>query len=548
MKAAAPTNYLYRGDCKYIMQGLLEKDTRVDLIYLDPPFNSSRIYNMIFNGGGISAQQKAFHDMWNFTERAHQLSLEFMETIDQLNDIPQPFKDFIKAWVRILASGSASDKKLLNYLMYMTDRLLLMKRLLKNSGSIYFHCDAHASHYIKIIMDGIFDKDSFRNEIIWKSTNSPKAQTKGFGSQKNSILLYSKNSNPVFNKVYRAHDEKSLKPYRYDDNDGRGKYRVVEIEAHGIQKSENRKRFKFLGRTAPYLYKLETLQKWHKEGIIYASKNGRLSKKQYLHEMEGVLVSDIWVDSEVPPIQSSEKRGYDTQKPITLLKRIIQASSNEGDLVLDPFCGCGTTVAASIELNRNWIGIDISGDAVNEIEARIKEMKKVHMSDGCKYKVIESSPETMKEYKRLNAFEKQDWLIRKVGGFPNPKKTGDGGVDGELTIHLGGDKWGKMIFSVKTGKQSSPELIRELRGTMQQEKAVMGGLILDVDPSQEMERKAETAGLLKYELETLKGTAEQTYNKVQILTSQEIIDGKYFLHPPTLSQKKNADKHRGDLL
>ncbi|MGI9462281.1 MAG: DNA-methyltransferase [Alphaproteobacteria bacterium] len=431
--------------------------------------------------------------MWNFTERAHQLSLDFKEMIDGLNDVPEPFKEFIKAWVNILADGNAAEKKLLNYLMYMTERLILMKRILKNTGTIYFHCDPKASHYIKVIMDGIFGRHNFRNEIVWWYDTGGMAK-KDFSRKHDIILRYVKSNNWTFN-----------------------------VDAIKTEKNKKQKE------------RYELAKKWGDNSTYRLT-----SIKKYPH--------DVIQMHAINP-KAKERRGYDTQKPLALLNRIIKASSNEGDLVLDTFCGCGTTIAGAIELNRNWIGIDISGDAVNEIEDRIQEMKKVHLGEGCKYNKIESNPETKREYERLTPYEKQDWLIRKIGGLPNPKKSGDSGIDGEKTIHLGDEKWGKMIFSVKTGKQSNPVFIRELLGTMEQSKSVMGGLILDIDPTLTMEETAEKAGQLKYELITNNGEiAEQTFNKIQILTSQEIIDGKYFIHPPTLSQKKKEKRHQGDLI
>ena len=505
-------NRLYRGDCKSILKDLIEEGIKVDLIYLDPPFNSSRVYNMIFDDGGISAQQKAFHDMWNFTERAHQLQLDFVDLIRSLNDIPESFKEFIKAWVRVLSDGTADDKKLLNYLMYMTERLILMKKILAPEGSIYFHCDGNVSHYIKIIMDGIFGRHNFRNEIIWIYEGRELKKT-AYNRKHDNILFYSKGKKMTFNweTIATPYKESSMKAMsRFLDDDGQS-----------------------------YLLR-------YTKGGGFAPKSKEGTHGVYRQTLTNKVPPRDWV--QIDYARKNERRGYETQKPLELLRNFVKVSSNENDLILDPFCGCGTSIAAAIELGRKWIGIDISGDAVNEIEARIKEMRKVYLTERCEYDTHETNPETMREYERLNAYEKQDWLIRRINGFPNPRKSGDGGVDGELTIHLGEEKWGKMVFSVKTGKQCSPAMVRELRGTMQQENATMGGLILDRDPSAEMINKAEAGGLLNYELKTEDGIAEQSFNKVQILTSQEIIDGKSFIHPPTLRQKKNENRHKGDLI
>ena len=162
---------LYRADCKLILDQLLQEGIRVDLIYLDPPFNSNRTYSMIFNHGGITAQQKAYHDMWDFTDSTRQLVLQFRDELDAW-DLPVAFKEFMQAWMRILEGGTSDDRKLLNYLMYMTQRLIRCRDILSPAGAIYFHCDPSASHYLKVIMDGVFGRRHFRSEVIWKRTSA----------------------------------------------------------------------------------------------------------------------------------------------------------------------------------------------------------------------------------------------------------------------------------------------------------------------------------------------------------------------------------------
>ena len=223
-------------------------------------------------------------------------------------------------------------------------------------------------------------------------------------------------------------------------------------------------------------------------GRIYWPARGIVpSFKRYLDDMKGLSVQDMVLD--IPP----EPSEYQTKKPVALLERIISVSSNQGDVVCDPFCGCGSTVDAAQKLKRKWIGIDISGHAIDEIEDTIARHGLYRDKD---YELLEGSPDTMAEYKRLNPFEKQDWLIRRLKGLPNPKKSGDGGVDGDMTVHLGMDKderdqWGRVIFSVKTGKQRKPEHVRELIGTMKSEQAQVGVLILDVEPTEKNGRGCE---------------------------------------------------------
>ncbi|MHA2359994.1 MAG: site-specific DNA-methyltransferase, partial [Candidatus Thorarchaeota archaeon] len=238
-------------------------------------------------------------------------------------------------------------------------------------GSLWFHIDWHVSHYVKVMLDEIFGYSNFVNEIVWKRTNSPKAQSKGFGSQHDVILLYAANSSRFStNQVYRNHDEKSRKPYGYEDD--KGKFRLIEIEAQGIQRTEGRKQFEWRGRKAPYLYRKETLDEWWDKDLIYTSRNGRYTKKQYLSDTPGIPVSDLWID--IAPVQglSKENTGFLTQKPEALLKRVIESASDPEDLVADFFAGSGTTAVAAMATNRRWILCDSSEAAIAVAKKRIE--------------------------------------------------------------------------------------------------------------------------------------------------------------------------------
>lgn len=466
-------NRLYRADCKAAIDRLLREDVRVDLIYLDPPFNSNRTYSILFHRNGVSAQQKAYHDMWDFTDSTRQLVLDFKEELNKW-EFDEPFKEFIRAWIAILDQGGSQDRKMLNYLMYMTQRLVGLKKLLKPEGSIYLHCNPEASHYLKVIMDGIFGRINFQNEFIWHHPGggSPKVRW----AWKHDVILFYSNS-----KKWTFNVDSVRLPHKWDKGQKR---------ADG---SERDKR--------------------------------------------GKLPDDVWRHHQIMP-WAKEYRGLETQKPLALLDRILKASSNEGSLVLDPFCGCGTTIEAAHKLKRRWIGIDISGPAVDEIQDRLKEQG---LYPEKHYDIFEGSPETMDEYNRLTAFEKQDWLIRRLNGLPNPRKSGDRGVDGDLDIHLGvdeagRDRWGRVIFSVKTGKQRKPEHVRELIGTMRSERAQIGVLILDVEPTEKMEEAAKRAKAFHYQQNA--DLPPKEYDGVQILTAFEIIEGAKIDHPPTLQAVK----------
>ena len=333
-------NLILHGDCLAAMKHLSNNlDEKIRLIYIDPPFFSGTEYTLKKKGIGDAESAPTLHDTSTYSDR----------------------------W----------DGGLEEYLRFMKERLGAMIGLLHKNGSLWVHLDWHVSHYVKIILDDLLGYSNFVNELVWKRTNSPKSQSRGFGSQHDIILLYAKNA-PEFktHSIYRKHDEKSLKPYSYKDE--RGRFRLIEIEAHGIQRSETRKQFEWEGRTAPYLYKRETLDKWQAEGIIYRSKNGRYSKKQYLSDIPGVVVSDLWMD--IPPIQGASKEftGFVTQKPVALVERIIEAATEPGDIVADFFAGSGTTAIAAERTRRRWIICDSSEVAIDLAESRLAKSEAKH--------------------------------------------------------------------------------------------------------------------------------------------------------------------------
>ncbi|MFW9974971.1 MAG: site-specific DNA-methyltransferase [Candidatus Thorarchaeota archaeon] len=328
-------NLLLLGDCLNIIrdnQDILKKQVR--LIYIDPPFFSGTDYTlkMRSNGNsqtaGLLLEEKTYSDKW--------------------------------------------EGGLQEYLDFMRVRLEAMKPLLRDDGSMWVHLDWHVSHYVKVILDEIFGYSNFVNEIIWKRTNSPKAQSKGFGSQHDVILFYAADASKFKTRqVYRKLDEKARRPYSYKDE--KGKFRLIELEAQGIQRTEDRKQFEWKGRTAPYLYRKETLDEWWEAGLIYTSKNGRYTKKQYLADVPGVPVSDLWID--INPVQgaSKENTGFLTQKPEALLERIINSATSPGDVIADFFAGSGTTAVVADKLNRRWFICDSSEAAIGVIRKRLEK-------------------------------------------------------------------------------------------------------------------------------------------------------------------------------
>ena len=548
-------NRLYRADCKVVLDQLKAEGVKVDLIYLDPPFNSNRTYSMIFNHGGVTAQQKAYHDMWDFTDSTRQLVLDFRDELDKWN-LPDSFKEFMRAWTSILEGGNTNDRKLLNYLMYMTQRLVRMRDILTPTGSIYFHCDPTASHYVKVIMDGVFGRDNFQSEIVWRrASGRPKGNqfaSRSLGQDTDTILYYTQSSQYVHRSAYRDLPlEDMAAKFPLKEPGGRKYHTRTEIFRQPSMGPRPTLCYEYNGVRNPHPSGWRVSEARLKEMddggyIIWRDGGRRPLRKAYADEYLGTPIGNLWTD--IHMAAGKERLGYATQKPRALLERIISISSDHGGLVLDPFCGCGTTVHAAQLLGRRWIGIDISGDAVDEIIDRLSEIS-VHESQG-HYEVLEGNPDTMAEYNRLNPFEKQEWLVRKLGGLPNPKKSGDHGVDGDMTFHMGADKdgndtWGCMVFSVKTGKQRSPAHVRELRGTMKNERAQMGVLVLDCDPTPGMESAAAKAGRFSYQ--PIANMPPKDYDKIQIITAYEIIEKARVDCPPTMQAVKRFRKAQQEL-
>ncbi|MDD2438313.1 MAG: site-specific DNA-methyltransferase [Candidatus Pacebacteria bacterium] len=298
-----PTNLLIEGDNYHSLAVLnFTHQNKIDVIYIDPPYNTGN-KDFIYNDKFIDKEDPFRHSKW----------LSFMEK-----------------------------------------RLRLAHRLLKNTGVIFISIDDHEQAQLRLLCDEIFSEENFVNNIIWKKTNSPKFQSANLGNQYEFVLVYAKDfSRLKLNRIYKPFDEKSLKPYSYEDS--RGKFRLIELEAKGLQNNQNRKKAKFKDRIAPWVYSIETLEKWDKEGLIYKTNKGRYAKKQYLDDMEGVIIADIWIDSGINPLQGSSEEyiGFETQKPLSLIKRILKLGSlKDNSIILDFFAGSGTTGQAILELNK----------------------------------------------------------------------------------------------------------------------------------------------------------------------------------------------------
>jgi site-specific DNA-methyltransferase (adenine-specific) len=510
------TNVLYYGDNLEILRNReYFPDECVDLIYLDPPFNSKKDYNILFkeNGGVESeAQIKAFTDSWHWTQTAQ----------DTYNDVVTKGPPKVGALIGALHEALGNND-VMAYLVMMTARLIELHSVLKSTGSLYLHCDPTASHYLKLVLDQIFGPVNFRNEIVWRRTNAKSHAFTRFASNHDVIFRYSKSEKWTWNTQYTEHDPTYLeKFYRYiEPNTGR-KYRLADLT------NPNRDRphltYEFLGVTRVWRWTKERMKKAYEDGLVVQSKPGKVpSLKRYLDEQEGNPVDDLWDD--IPPIQaqSSERLGYDTQKPLALLERIIKASSNEGDIVLDPFCGCGTAVVAAQKLKRKWIGIDITHLAINLMRNRLKD------SFNIKAEVI-GEPVDLGGAKELasqpDKYQFQWWALGLIGARPagEKKKGADKGIDGVISfIDDPTSKPKRAIVQVKSGHVHVKD-IRELITVASKE--AIGIFITLEPPTKDMSVEAVAAGYYHSPI------WNKDYPRIQILTVDELLHGKNVDMPP----------------
>jgi site-specific DNA-methyltransferase (adenine-specific) len=534
--------YLYFGDNLEVLRKHIP-DESVDLIYLDPPFNSEADYNVIFrehSGKGPGAQIQAFEDTWHWGLESEKALEEVLKRHGKLGE----FLDFL---VHYLGENDLSA-----YLVMMAVRLLELHRVLKPTGSLYLHCDPTASHYLKVILDQIFGPRNFRNEVIWKRTGAH-SSAKRWGPVHDVILFYTKGENYTWNPTYQAYEEEYLEDqYRFEDDKGR--YARVDLTGAGSSEGDSGKPWRGIdpkekGRhwAVPGRDKIpswvELPKNWEEMttqekldfldevGLIYWPKKGKKPRfKRYLETSKGVPIQDVILD--IPPLSShsKERLGYPTQKPVALLERIIQASSNPGDVVLDPFCGCGTALAAAQKLGRAWIGIDITHLAITLIQARLK--RDFGLEPGKDYKV-EGTPKDVESARFL--FQKdphqfQLWAVGLLGAQPygdpkKGKKGGDTGIDGLLFFRTpSGGHLEKAVIQVKGGDHLNPSMVRDLRGVMEREKAAFGLLITLKEPTKGMLREAAKAGSYSW--------GSQAYPRLQILTVEELLSGATPKLPP----------------
>ena len=479
-------NKLYYGDNLQVLRDFVLSES-VDLVYLDPPFNSNRDYNVIFrkkDGGDKRAQIQAFTDTWTWTQESERLYQDIVS-----GGLPLQVADTIESMHRILG-----ENNLLAYLVMMAPRLVELRRVLKPSGTLYLHCDPTASHYLKLLLDSTFGPEAFANEIVWAYKYGGRSK-QAFG-QKHDIIFRYAGKGATFNsadpRVRVPHEEASLKlNFRHVDEDGR-RYREG--------KWSNGKTYRY-----------------------YAD--------------EGRLRDDVITDINSLHQADKERLGYPTQKPKALLELLISASSNPGDVVLDPFCGCGTAVDAAQALGREWVGIDVSYLAVDLIDKRLQHTYGEAIASTYDIVGIPRDLDGARALFAHNPFDFERWAVSLVYGQPNEKQVGDKGIDGIIRFHTGRTTE-RMIVSVKGGKNLTAAMVRELKGTVETQKAAMGIIVTLEPPTRGMIDAVQHSGIY-----TMPSNGQQ-FPLVQAITVEELLAGKRPDMPPPLMPYTQAQRHR----
>jgi DNA modification methylase len=535
-------NHLYFGDCLDVLKELKRENPQpfIDLIYIDPPFNSKRNYNVLFESMDMkdaNAQKQAFADTWsNYSY------------VDELNEISLLHKDLYDVLTLFHNLKSISDSAVA-YLTTIAIRVWYMHKLLKDNGSFYLHCDQTMSHYLKLVCDIIFKEKNFKNNITWKRAHTIKGNfgqgTKSFDINADEILFYSKSDKSTFNPSFKEYTEEYIsKFYRYAEKDGR-RYRLISmIGPGGVAKGNPI--YEVMGIKKYWRYSEKKMKEFIEQGLIIQTSPGTVpQKKQYLEAGKGVSVQNIWDDIYALSASSIERLGYPTQKPEALLERIIKACSNEGDLVADFFCGCGTTIAAAQNLKRQWLGADISHLAIRLIKKRLVQTYGLGIEHNIKLHGLPKDVASAKELAQNvegGRIGFQDWVIEVLlNGVVNEKKVADGGFDGYLTFNTHAGKQFALI-ETKSGKLTVKNL-REFVHVIDKQKAALGIFIcFEENVTREMTKTAKEAGHIKI------ANIEFPTDRIQIITIEELMRGKQPMLPGLADNetfkkaKRNEDK------
>lgn len=529
-------NLLFYGDNLDVLRESIVSES-VDLVYLDPPFNSNRAYSVLFrekSGEESQAQLEAFDDTWTWTHESEALYRDILQSPRTSGRV----KDALEAFRRLLG-----DNDVLAYLVMMTARLIELHRVLKPTGSLWLHCDPTASHYLKVALDAIFGAENFSNEVIWKRTAAKGSPMGRLPSNHDSLLVYRKSEATTWNPILLPYDMDALDPltaskYSLVDPDGR-RYQLTSL-LHPEQGKRPNLEYELMGVTRTWRWSRDRMERAVKEGRVVQTGPGRVPReKRYLDEQEGRLVGDVWAD--ISPINSraAERLGYPTQKPLALLRRIIDASSNPGDVILDPFCGCGTTVDAAQMMSRRWIGIDVTTLAVDLIDARLRHTYGESIRDTYEILGIPRDIEGAHALFTRSPFEFERWCVMQLDGQPNEKQVGDRGIDGVIRFAI--DAKGtsdRVLVSVKGGA-TNPGHVRDLVGTVESQRAAMGVFICMEEPTRGMVDAANHSGTYFHPANG------QPFPKVQIITVADLLAGRRPTMPQALLPYFQAQPRTG---
>lgn len=541
-------NKLWYGDNLTIMQGMAKHS--VDLIYLDPPFNSKQNYNLLYKtmtGKPVPEQVEAFCDTWEMDAQKEAIARS-MPVLMREHGIDDYYVDFWRLWMQALRH---TQPHLLAYLIFMVQRLLHMKSILRPTGSIYLHCDPTASHYIKVMMDGIFGHENFRNEIIWKRTSAHNSAKK-YGPVHDVILFYTVSDRYTWNPSFQPLPQETADAwYNNVEPETNRRFNRADLTAPGVRTGSSGATWRGIDVSAKGRHwaipgfvgmknkdTIEALEELELRGRLFWPKRqgGMPMLKRYLDESKGIPAQDVITDIPVLNNVAAERLGYPTQKPRKLLERLIFSSTNKGDIVFDPFCGCGTTIYAAEKMERRWIGCDIAILSIKLVRENLTE--KFRLVEGVHFEVdgIPTSVEGAQVLFDKDPSTFQSWFVERVGGFPMQRKSADRGIDGRIYFETR-DGLREMMIQVKGGKHVRPTDVRDLRGVLEREpNAELAGFLSITPPTKAMLAEAAEAGTYSYN--------GVEYSRIQFLTTADVLEAKREFHMPTrVNTKISTGQH-----
>jgi len=542
----------YHGDNLDVLRYWFDDET-IDLVYLDPPFNSQQDFNLPFGSEDARPEQqrRAFRDTWWWDETADRAYDELTRT--RVEVLPDKLPGIMRALHGFLYPRYKHH--LLAYLMNMAIRLVELHRVMKQTGSLYLHCDPKASHYLKMILDAIFGIEHFRNEVVWKRSHAHNGANK-YGPVHDLLLFYTKSDTYTWNPITKRLPQKTIDEWYNNVEEGTGhRFNRDNLTANGTRGGESGKPWRGVDPTKKgrhwaiprYAKEIvgdlpthEALDALDAAGRIWWPKkdDGVPMFKRYLEEATGVPALDVITSIPHLHNRSPERVHYPTQKPLALLKHILELSSNEGDTILDPFCGCGTSVIASEQLHREWFGIDIGEQAIDVL----REIRLPKEAPGATFsETIEPfDPESARRLAQKDEYEFQWWAVRKIGGQPaggKKKKGADRGIDGEIIVEdeEGNHRRLRVIISVKSSSTPQIAWVEQLQGVvMNPEHRAYMGVLVTVEATSGMKDRAR-------EYRTVKSTIEgKDPYKIQVVTVEDlfkhgcgiILPGKNVTPPP----------------